>query len=168
MAKYLEQFQGVQREVIANVTSAGAGDSGKIVSLDGTGRIDSSMMPVGIGADTQSIQASEALAAGDFVNIYNLTGASRARKADATVAGKQADGFVLAAVANAAQALVYLEGTNTLVTGQTPGPVYCAVTPGQAITAPGPLAAGNISQQIGVATSPTTINFSRSNPVTLA
>jgi hypothetical protein len=168
MAKYLERFQGVFREVLALVASAGAGDAGKIVALDGTGRLDPSVMPVGIGADTQVVQATEALAAGDWVNIYNVTGNARCRKADATVAGKQADGFVLAAVANAANATIYMEGTNTGVTGQTPGPVYLHTTPGLGVTGPGPAGAGNISQQIGVATSATTVNFSRSQPVTLA
>ena len=91
MAKYLSLISGAFAEVVALVTSAGAGDAGKIVSLDGTGRLDGSVMPVGITADTQAVVTSEALAAGDFVNIYNLTGSSRARKADATTAGKQAD-----------------------------------------------------------------------------
>ena len=59
---------GVLDATIVNskTTSAGAGDSGKVVALDAAGRIDNSMMPVGIGADTASIQASEALAAGEL------------------------------------------------------------------------------------------------------
>lgn len=103
---------GVLDSTIVNskTSSAGAGDSGKVVALDGAGRIDSTMMPVGIGADTASITASEALAAGDLVNIWNSTGA-KARKADATVAGKEAHGFVLASVSNGASATVYFEGT---------------------------------------------------------
>src|SRR5687768_2963313 len=52
-------------------TSAGAGDADKLVALDASGRIDSTMMPVGIGADTASITTSEALAAGDLVNIHS-------------------------------------------------------------------------------------------------
>src|SRR5690606_35480393 len=66
----------------AKDTSAGAADAGKLAMLDANGRLDSTMMPVGIGADTASIQASEALAAGDFVNIHSSSGA-RVRKADA-------------------------------------------------------------------------------------
>ena len=168
MAKYLGLISGAINEVVALVTSAGAGDAGKIVSLDGTGRLDTSLLPVGIGADTQSIQATENLAAGDFVNIYNVTGNSRCRKADATTAGKEAGGFVLSAVTSGANATVYLEGTNTAVTGQTPGPVWLATSPGLAVTTPGPSAAGNINQQIGYATSATTVNFSFSRPITVA
>jgi len=100
-------------------SSAGAGSSGKVVALDGSGRIDATMMPVGIGADTAIITASEALSAGDFVNIWNSSGA-KVRKADATTAGKETHGFVLAAVTSGASATVYFEGTNTGVSGATP------------------------------------------------
>lgn len=147
-------------------TSAGAGDAGKVVALDGTGRIDSTMMPVGIGADTATITASEALAAGDWVNVWNSTGA-KVRKADATTAGKEAHGFVLASVSNGAAATVYFEGTNTAVTGQTPGVVYLATTAGQG-TSTAPSAAGNVVQRIGFATSATAVNFQSQPPVVLA
>lgn len=147
-------------------TSAGAGDAGKLAALDGAGRIDNSMMPVGIGADTAIIPASEALSAGDFVNVWN-SGGARVRKADATVAGKEAHGFVLAAVANAANATVYFEGTNTGVTGQTPGNVFLSTTAGIAAAA-APSVAGNVVQRVGFATSATAINFQSQIPVTLA
>jgi hypothetical protein len=125
------------------------------------------MMPVGIGADTAAITASEALAAGDFVNIWDNTGA-RARKADASTAGKEAHGFVLATVSSGAVATVYFEGTNTQVTGQTPGMVYLsASTAGRATTTP-PSAAGNIVQSLGFATSATAINFQAGTTITLA
>ena len=159
---------GVLDATIVNAknTSAGAGDAGKLVQLDGAGRIDSTMMPVGIGADTATITASEALAAGDFVNIWDSTGA-KARKADATVAGKEAHGFVLSAVSNGAAATVYFEGTNTGVTGMTPGPVFLHTTAGGA-TATAPSGSGNIVQRIGFATSATSVNFQSQPPVTLA
>lgn len=152
--------------VNSKTTSAGAGDSGKVVALDGAGRIDSTMMPVGVGADTQVVIASEALAAGDFVNIWNSTGA-KVRKADAAVAGKEAHGFVLAGVASAGNATVYFEGTNTAVTTQTPGTVFLSITAGIATTT-APTAAGNVVQRIGFATSATTINFHSQPPITLA
>jgi len=159
---------GVLDSTIVNskTSSAGAGDSGKVVALDGSGRIDSTMMPVGIGADTASITASEALAAGDFVNIWNSSGA-KARKADATVSGKEAHGFVLSAVSNAATATVYFEGSNTGVTGQTPGSVFLSTTAGLA-TSTAPSASGNVVQRIGFATSSTAINFQSQPPVVLA
>ena len=82
------------------------------------------MMPSGLGADTASVTASEALAAGDYVNIWDNAGAVRVRKADANTLGKPADGFVIAAVANAATALVYLEGQNNQHTGLVGGTRY--------------------------------------------
>lgn len=159
---------GVLDSTIVNskTSSAGAGDSGKIVALDGTGRIDSSFMPVGVGADTQVITASEALAAGDYVNVWNSTGA-KVRKADATTAGKEAHGFVLSAVSNGAAATVYFEGTNTAVSGQTPGVIYLATTAGTG-TSTAPSATGNVVQRIGFATSATTVNFQSQAPIVLA
>ncbi|XXQ53892.1 hypothetical protein ACA040_002574 [Xenophilus aerolatus] len=147
-------------------SSAGAGDANKLVALDGAGRIDPTMMPVGIGADTASIQASEAIAAGDFVNIWN-SGGARVRKADATAAGKEAHGFVLAAVASGANATVYFEGSNTGVSGVTPGLVFLQTTAGQAGAAV-PNASGNVVQRLGIATSATSINFEAAQPIVLA
>jgi hypothetical protein len=152
--------------VNAKNTSAGAGDAGKLVQLDGTGRIDNTMMPVGIGADTATITASEALSAGDLVNIWNSTGA-KVRKADASTVGKEAHGFVLAAVSNGNPATVYFEGTNTSVTGQTPGNVFLSTTPGLA-TGTAPSASGNVVQRVGFATSASSINFQSQPPITLA
>ena len=146
-------------------TSAGAGDSGKLVALDGSGRIDSTMMPVGIGADTATITTSEALSAGDFVNVWNSTGA-KVRKADATVSGKEAHGFVLSAYGSSASATVYFEGTNTGVTGQTPGPVFLSTTAGVA-TSTAPSGSGNVVQRIGFAVSATAINFQSQPPIVL-
>lgn len=152
--------------VNGTVASAGAGDSAKFIQLDGSGRIDNTCMPVGIGADTASITTSEALSAGDFVNIWNSTGA-KVRKADATVAGKEAHGFVLAGVGSGASATVYFEGTNTGVTGQTPGPVFLHTTAGLATSA-APSGSGNAVQRIGFAVSATAINFQSQPPVILA
>ena len=151
--------------VNSKTSSAGAGDAGKVVALDGSGRIDNSMMPVGIGADTKQITASEALAAGDFVNVWDSTGA-KVRKADATTE-KPAHGFVLAAVSSGATATVYFEGMNTAVTGQTPGRVFLATTAGKA-TSTAPSAAGNIIQKLGVAVSATEINFEGQDYIVLA
>lgn len=163
---FLRLVGGVFTQVFGVQTSAGAGNAGDIVSLDDAGRIDNSLMPVGIGADTASIQASEALAAGDFVNVWN-SGGARVRKADATTAGKDAHGFVLAAVSSGANATVYFEGTNTQVSGQTPGRVFLQTIAGTAGTTV-PSTSGNVVQALGVATGATSINFECGTPVTLA
>lgn len=165
--KLLRLIGGVITEVFGVQTSAGAGNAGDIVALDDTGRIDNSMMPVGIGADTATIDASEGLAAGDWVNVWNDAGTAKVRKADATTAGKEVNGFVLAAVTSGNPATVYFEGTNTQVTGQTPGAVYLQTTAGTG-GASIPSASGNVVQQIGVAVSATAVNFERNAPVVLA
>jgi len=165
--KFLYNNAGVITEKAANQSSAGAGDAGKVVALDATGRIDSSMMPVGIGADTATVEASENLVAGDYVNIFNSSGA-KARKADASTAGKEAHGFVLAAVTSGQNATVYLEGTNTQVTGQTPGPVYLsASTPGLGASS-APSGSGNVVQRVGIAVSATAVSFEPERVVVLA
>jgi len=104
MAKYLSQVNGALSEVATNQTSSGAGDANKIPSLDSTGKLDMTMMPVGLGAETDSIVASENLAAGDMVNFWNSTGI-KVRKADAS-SNKPAHGFVLAAVTSGENATV--------------------------------------------------------------
>lgn len=165
--KFLRLVNGVLTEIFGVQASAGAGNAGDLVSLDNSGRIDNSMMPVGIGADTATITASESLGAGDWVNIWNDTGTAKVRKADATTAGKEVNGFVLSAVTSGNPATVYFEGTNTQVTGQTPGPVYLQTTAGTGGTTI-PSASGNVVQQIGVAVSATAVNFERNTPVVLA
>lgn len=165
--KFLRLINGVITEVFGVQTSAGAANAGDVPVLDDTGRIDNSMMPVGIGADTAVIAASESLGAGDWVNIWNDTGTAKVRKADATTAGKEVHGFVLSAVTSGNPATVYFEGTNTQVTGQTPGPVYLQTTAGAGGTTI-PSASGNVVQQVGVAVSATAVNFERATPVVLA
>lgn len=170
MAKFLtvDPTTGYHKEVSTVSTSAGAGDVGKIPGLDATGRLDTSLMPVGIGAETDVITASEALVAGDFVNIWDSTGA-KARKADASVSGKEAHGFVLAAVASGAAATVYrMSQSNTQRTGMTPGQrQYLATTPGGCTPTP-PSASGNVVQFLGVAVSATALDFFPGNPTILA
>lgn len=147
-------------------TSSGAGSAGKTPVLDAAGRLDVTMMPVGVDVEVANITASEALAAGDFVNIWNSTGA-KARKADSNSAGKEAHGFVLASVASGAAALVYFEGTNTSVVAQTPGVVFMGATAGTASNS-APTAAGKVVQRLGIAISPTAIQFEPQQPILLA
>jgi hypothetical protein len=148
----------------ASVTSS----AGKIVKLDGSGKLDSTVMPVGIGADTSSIIASEALAAGDLVNIYNNAGTANCRKADANTVGKEAHGFVLVGVASLAAATVYFEGSNTAQTTLTPGNQFLSATTAGKATATAPTGTGKIVQRVGFATSATSFNFQSNDPIVLA
>lgn len=162
MVKYLALVAGELSEVSGQATSAGGADAGKIVQLDGAGKLDQTLMPVGLGPDTKIVTATEALAAGDMVNIH----AGGVRKADASN-GREAHGFVLSAVANAASATVYFEGTITGLTGLTVGaPMFLGT--GGAATATAPSTATYISQRVGVATSATEISFEPQRKVTLA
>lgn len=164
---FIRLINGILTRVSGVVVSTGAANDGDIPALDATGRLDPSVMPVGIGADTASITASEAIAAGDYVNIWNNSSAFAVRKADATVAGKEAHGFVLSAVSSGAAATVYFEGTNTQVTAQTPGPVFLQTTAGKG-AATVPAATGNVVQNLGYATSATSVNFQSQLPIVLA
>lgn len=157
--KPLQVVGGRISEVEANVTSAGAGDSGKLPALDGSGRLDISFMPVGVTAEVTVVPASENLSAGDFVNIWNNAGAANARKADATAVGKEAIGFVLSAVTSGQNATVFHEGADTSLTGLTAGSrYYLSTTPGAATTTP-PDAAGNVLQFLGTAVSTTKLVY---------
>ncbi|MEP7235242.1 MAG: hypothetical protein ABI778_08100 [Ignavibacteriota bacterium] len=165
--KYIKNNSGTLTEEASIQSSAGAGDAGKIPALDSSGKLDTSMMPTGIAADTQLVQASENLAAGDLVNIWNSSGAFRVRKADATTAGKEAHGFVLSAVTSGANATIYFEGSNTGVTSLTPGVQYLSTTAGIA-SATAPSSTGNVVQRVGFATAAAVLNFQSDVPIVLA
>lgn len=158
--KFLRMVSGKLKEVFATVTSAGAGNDGDIVALDSTGKLDISLLPVGVGAEVTVLPASENLTAGDFVNLWNDGGTMKVRKADATTNAKPADGFVLAGVTAPANATVYrLSQTNTARSGMTLGAEYFLSTTAGGITTTAPSANGNIVQRIGVAHSATEIVF---------
>lgn len=168
MAKYLENNGGQVREVQGLTTSSGVGDAGKIPQLDASGRLDNSLMPSGIGADTEVMASSENLAAGDLVNVWNDAGTRKARRADASN-GRRVHGFVLAGVTSPANATVYFSGDITGLTSLTPGnPMYLSGSTPGASTATAPSTAGQISQEIGVAISATAISFRPVQPITLA
>lgn len=166
--KYLKQVGGVLTEQEALTSSAGAGDAGKIPATGSDGRLHQSFLPTGIGADTAIVQASEALAAGDLVNIHVVTGEARVRKADASTTGKEAHAQVLAGVDSGDDAELYFEGTNAHVTGLTPGVQYLsASTPGRS-TDVAPSGSGQVIQRVGLATSATSLNFEAGEPIVLA
>jgi len=166
-SKFLALVSGRLREVIATAVSAGVADDGKIVALGTDGRLDGSVMPVGIGADTKAIQASETLSAGDLVNIWNSGGVFRVRKADATTSGKEAHGFVLAGANINTVATVYLEGTITGFSNLLPNRYYLSTTPGGVTETP-PGNSGNVVQFIGSSVSVTEISFEATDGVILA
>jgi hypothetical protein len=166
--KYIKNNAGQLAEVEATVSSSGAGNAGDIVALDGSGKLDTTVLPTGIGATTKLAATTENLSAGDLVNLYNDSGTIKARKADASN-GRRAIGFVLSSVTSPNNATVYLDGTITGLTGLTPGAAYyLSGSSAGAATATAPTTSGYISQEIGIALSATEINFEEQQPITLA
>ena len=157
---------GVLDDTLLNAATSGAS---KVLKTKSDGTIDESVLPTGIGADVKNVVASEALAAGDLVNIWNDAGTEKVRKADATAEGKEAVGFVKASFASAATAAVYFEGRITGLSGLTPGArQYLSTASAGQVTASAPSSAGNVVQFVGVAVSATEIDFEPGEPITVA
>jgi hypothetical protein len=160
---------GTLQETQPITSSTGSGDATKLAQLDVNGKWDMSLMPTGIGADTQSMVTSDTLVAGDFVNIYNNLGTRNCRKAIATDNTKPAHGFVLSGYNASDTAIVYVRGLNSLV----PVGSYVAANVGSnaflspstsgASTATRPTATNQIVQVLGTIDTvgaTVTINFS--------
>lgn len=153
---------GTQTEYSGVTTSAGVGSSGEIPALDSSGKLDSTMMPVGFGQDSVTASAAEALSAGDFV-YFN--GSGGVLKADATAIAKQARGYVIAAVANAASATVFFDDSNTALTGLTPGATYYLSVTSGGVTLTPTTTAGQIVQEVGFASSATNLRVNIQEPI---
>lgn len=164
--KYQSLVSGRETMVEATVVSAGAGNAGEIPALDGTGKLDLSVMPVGVGPATAAILASENLAAGDFVNVYDNAGTQNVRKADASN-DRRANGFVLAAVTSGNNATVYFEGQNTQLSGLTPG-ARQYLGAGGAPTETVPVLPGSVIHQfLGTAISATAMDVEMADEIVL-
>ena len=138
-------------------TSAGAGDSGKIPSLDTSGKLSTTMMPTGFGADTLTLTAGEALSAGDLVYV---AAAGTVFKADADAAGKAAIGFVLSSISSAATGTVYFgSGIITGLTSLTMGQPYFLSSTAGGVTTTAPTGTGKIQQPVGYAVNATSLYF---------
>lgn len=156
--RYLELNLGKVKQKAATIISAGAGNDGDLVALDSTGKLDPTVLPVGVGPDVAVLVASENLAAGDYVNIYDNGGTPNVRKADNSN-GRDAHGFVKAAVTAASNATVYFEGPNDALSGLTPGARQYLDTAGGTTETPPTFSGGaTISQFLGIAVNATTIN----------
>lgn len=166
MAKFLqnnETARGVQE--VQTGAAGGAADANKIPNLDANGKLTQAMMPDGVGPDSVTLEASEAIAAGRFVNFFNDAGTQKMRLADGP-SGKPADAFVLTAVASGANGEALKEGANGAVTGLTPGDQWLGTN--GATVATKPTTAGQIAQYLGHATAATSICTEIDEPVTLA
>ena len=155
-------INGTQQEYSGLLTSAGATSSGDFTALDSAGKLDVSFMPVGFGQDAVTAVAAEALSAGDMV-YFNASGA--VLKADATAIAKQARGYVTVAVANAANATVFFDDSNTALTGLTSGLTYYLSVVSGGVTSTPTTTSGQIVQEIGFAASATTLRVNIQEPI---
>jgi hypothetical protein len=112
---------------------------------------------------TVLVPASEALAAGDLVNIWSQDGDPRARKASATLR-YEAHGYVLEAVTVGSNAIVRHHGYNSLLTGLTPGDQWLSVTAGKVASEP-PKTIGTLLQRVGHAPDDQVLNFAPADPI---
>lgn len=113
------------------------------------------------------LTASEAIAPGDFCNIFASSGA-KLRKADASDDTRPCDCFAPAAIASAASGEVKMPGTVISgLSGLTAGADYWLSETGGLITTVPPSTAGNLVQRIGKALSATQLFFNPREGTTL-
>ena len=158
MAKFLIQgaTPGTYTEEATVTTGGTAAQAGKVPELDDQGRLKKEMMPADIGGVPSVLCiASEALAAGQYVNIYDDAGVTKARKALAVDVTHLACGYVLQAVAENGQAKVYTDGQNDVIPVGTLTPadvckeVCLSAIEGGAVSLVAPGGAGNVVQPLG-------------------
>ena len=167
--KFIRQDGGRLKEHAATVVSTGVTEAGDIVALDETGKLDESLMPVGVGAEVKVLPASGALTAGDFVNIFDDSGTLKVRKAIADAPGKEAHGFVEDGFADTTDATVYCVGINDQLSALTGGPrMYLSATSAGDVTATAPTGTGEVVQMVGWRLSATEVSFQPQAPIELA
>jgi len=173
MADTVQLVNGLLKRIVANITSAGAGDAGKLVQLDSAGKLDTTLLPAAalVGAEDYSLVAFETLAANDLINVFDDAGVAKLRKADATDMTKPPMGFVPSGITAGASGTVRLgNGVISGMTGLTIGARYylSAATPG-AITLTAPSTTGNGIFAVGRAKSATEFTYTDdTTPVELA
>lgn len=159
--KFLGWVETVGKKwLTAITTSAGAGDAYKIPCVGADGKLHSSLLP-SLDADTTVAPASENLSAGDRVNLWWDTETLRVRRADASN-GRKADGYVAGAVTSGDSATVLHDGTQSGLSGLTPGAEYylSSSTPGGIVVVGSvTLTSGHLIQYVGKAKSPTELLF---------
>lgn len=157
--KLIQRKAGKFQQYTPVTQSAGSADAGKLPALNSSGKLDSTLMPDGIGAATRTATASEALTAGAFVNEYLNSSALGVRLADNSNS-RPATGFVKSAVTSGATATIWpLDSTNDQLSSLTIGTDYYLGTAGGVLATPldatDTAQAGKIDQKLGRARSAT-------------
>ena len=113
-----------------------------------------------LGTQQLAFTASEALNAGDFVNIFDDSGEIKVRKADRTTPSgvRSVNGYVLSDVFAGDTVVMYLSGMNTALSGLIPNENYALNTNGGVISISTlPAIDGEIFQYLGIALSATAL-----------
>lgn len=166
---FLARVAGKMQQVFGVQTSAGVADAGKIPALNAAGTIDETMLPAGIGANTISRVASEAIGAGKFVNLWSDAGVLKMRLADNSN-NRPAHGYVKASVSSAATGTVYrLNTVNANLSGLTEGAEYWLGVAGGVLATPlvPDTDTGKLDQYLGLASSATELATVEFEPVYL-
>ena len=169
--RFMTLVSWLRTMVEAIIASTGASDAGKIIAANAEGKLDTTFLPAGIGANVQIVNASEAIGAGKFVNLWNDGGTLKARLADNSN-GRYAHGFVKDAVTLGNPATVYpLDVNNTALAGLIVGSRYYLGTAGGVVNAPldptNVANANKVHQYLGVALSATELITDDDSYVTL-
>ena len=157
---------GKQALVTAITNSAGTDDANKMVATGSDGKLNISLFPAGIDIQAENAIASEALAAGNWINIFEDAGVRKIRKADAA-SNRPAHGFILEGIASGDPGVFYASGVNSQLSGLTPGATYfiSADTPGTVTATMPPTTTGNLIQFLGYASSATSLRFEYDEPI---
>ena len=166
--KYQSLLNGREVMVEATVESTGVAQAGDVVALGPDGKLALSVLPNGLGPQIQVIEASEALDAGDFVNVFDDAGTPKVRKADSTN-DRRAVGYIISPVAAAgSNATVYFEGRNDQLSGLVPGQRIYLDAGGGIQTTPPSIAGGDvIHQYLGKALSATVMDVEIADEIVL-
>lgn len=166
---FLARVAGRTKQLFGIMVSGGATDAGKLIAAGNDGKLDASFLPTGIGANQVIVPATEALSAGQFVNLYDATGTLSARLADNSN-NREAWGYVKEAVVSGAQATVYrLNTVNANLSSLVTGSDYWLGTAGGVITAPLDPEddTGKLDQYLGKALSATELVTAELEPIQL-
>jgi len=120
------------------------------------------------GTHFDFVVASEALSAGNLVNVWDNAGTTSVRKADASSSAKYANGYVLRAYNTSDVATVFFHGVNDKVSALSAGLQYLSASSAGACTTTPPSGSGQLVQIVGVSFSATKMAFQFNQPIQLA
>lgn len=148
---------------VNGVVTATAGN--KYLAFNGTVVLTSVTATTLVFASAGAAVTEAAYTSGRIQAVENATRVFRANATDAT---KPAEGFVKAAFGKGSFAQVFVKGVHDACADLTPGEMYWLSTTSGGITLTAPTTNGNIVQVVGVALSPTELEFDVNTFVTLA